>query len=301
MHAEPLGLAPDFTVDTALKRIGRACLDHLVRNEDAALAGNAEGIHQMRVAVRRLRAMLSAFAPLLPKEQRRWASGELEWFADALGDVRNLDVFASTLLHPARAELPPASEFERLALAVGARRRKAQEAAVAAILSPRYTDAVLGLLRWFDSSGWRAGGNLRELERPIRELAPVLLDRCRDKAQKLAKGYKRQSAAERHRLRIALKKLRYAGEAFAGLYHSFEVQPFVQRLKRLQDDLGDANDVRVGREIVAALTEPGRHTTGIGLAGHRVLAWNQRRLASLEAGVSRQLIELIDVTPFWWP
>src|SRR4029077_19869827 len=125
-----------------------------------------EGIHQMRVAVRRLRAILSTFAPLISKPQRHWASTELEWFADALGDVRNLDVFAGNLLQPARAMLPAASEFERLALVVAATRRKAHEAAVAAILSPRYTDAVLTLLRWFDGCGWRAEGGTGDLDRP---------------------------------------------------------------------------------------------------------------------------------------
>jgi triphosphatase len=284
-----------------LQRIGRICLDHLVRNEDAALAGNAEGTHQMRVAVRRLRALLSAFAPLLPTEQRRWASRELEWFADALGDVRNLDVFATTLLQPARAQLPPASEFERLALTLAAQRRRAQEAAVAAILSPRYTDAVLGLLHWFEGSGWRAGGNTGELDRPIRDIAPELLERCFYKAGRRARRFARQSAVQRHDLRIALKKLRYAAEAFAGLYHTAEVQPFIQRLKRLQDDLGDLNDVRVGLDIVAAMTEPGRRMTGVGLAGRRVLAWNKRRLAGHEAQIREHLHELVHATPFWWP
>jgi triphosphatase len=102
-------------------------------------------------------------------------------------------------------------------------------------------------------------------------------------------------------LRIALKKLRYAAEAFAGLYHTAEVQPFIQRLKRLQDDLGDLNDVRVGLDIVAAMTEPGRRMTGVGLAGRRVLAWNKRRLAGHEAQIRAHLDEMVHATPFWWP
>jgi CHAD domain-containing protein len=83
-------------------------------NKEAGRAGDPEGIHQMRVAVRRLRGILSAFAPLLPPEHRRWASNELRWFADVLGEARNLDVLAAELLGPARVALPAASEFERL-------------------------------------------------------------------------------------------------------------------------------------------------------------------------------------------
>jgi CHAD domain-containing protein len=83
-----------------LQQAGRACLDHLGRNEQAALAGDAEGIHQMRVAVRRWRAPLSAMAPFVPSGPRRRASNELRGVADALSEARNLDVFTSAVLAP---------------------------------------------------------------------------------------------------------------------------------------------------------------------------------------------------------
>src|SRR5689334_17799633 len=84
----------------ALRRTGTACLDQIIGNEGAVLAGVPEGIHQMRVAVRRLRALLSAFAKILPSEERRVAAAELRWLARALGQARNLDVLISGLLSP---------------------------------------------------------------------------------------------------------------------------------------------------------------------------------------------------------
>ena len=297
VHAEALDLHPCLSAETVLRRVGRACLDHMLRNEDAALAGDPEGIHQMRVAVRRLRAILSALAPLLPKDQRRWASGELRWFADALGDARNLDVFATALLPPARAALPVASEFERLALAAEKRRRIARSAVGKAISSTRYTEAVLGLLRWLDGHDW--SGAAEDLQRPIAAIAPALLERCREKAERRSKGFAEQSAKKRHRLRIALKRMRYAAELLGGLYDAAETRRFVQRLKRLQDDLGDANDVRVAREIVAALAPAGRRSTGIGHAGRRVLAWHRRRLAKNEKDLRHHLDEMLATEPFW--
>ncbi|HYM74313.1 MAG TPA: CHAD domain-containing protein [Stellaceae bacterium] len=319
VHAKPPGLAPGLSVNAALQRIGRACLLHLVRNENGALAGDAEAIHQMRVAVRRLRAALSAAAPLLPKKQRRWAADELRWFADTLGEVRNLDVFLGTLLPSAREDMPQASEFERLALAVGRRRQAAQEAAVAAILSPRYTSAVLDLLRWFDGCGWGAEAEAEALDQPIDEVAPLLLERCRRQVRRRAKHFARQTPAQRHRLRIALKKLRYAVEAFGELYDRAEIHLFVQRLKRLQDELGDANDLRIGRAIVAALVKPPlakplltkpslakpalsgprKGATGIALAGRRLIAWHKRHLAENEEGLRHHLREMIETEPFW--
>ena len=90
----------DKAVEAALERIGRRCLTHLLSNEQAALAGEPEGIHQMRVAVRRLRSALSALKRPLQKKHYRWASEELRWLAHTLAPVRNLDIFAACLVHP---------------------------------------------------------------------------------------------------------------------------------------------------------------------------------------------------------
>ena len=298
VHATAIDLHGGLSGEAVLRRVGRACLDHLLRNEDAALAGDAEGIHQMRVAVRRLRAILSAFAPLLPKDQRHWASGELRWFADALGEARNLDVFANTLLPPARAALPVASEFDRLSLAAERQRRATRAGVAKAISSTRYTEALLALLRWLDGEDWLIG-SADALRQPIETLVVTLLDRCRHQAEKRSKGFADQSAKKRHRLRIALKKLRYAAELFGGLYDPAETRQFIQRLKRLQDDLGDANDVRVARDIVVSLAAPGRRSTGIAHAGRRMLAWHKRRIVKNEPNLRRHLDELLAAEPFW--
>ncbi len=298
VHAAALDLRQGLSAEVALQRIGRACLDHMLRNEDAALAGDPEGIHQMRVAVRRLRAILSAFAPLLPREQRRWASGELRWFADTLGETRNLDVFASGLLRPARAALTPASELEPLGAAVARRRRAAHKDVVKAISSTRYTESMLALLRWFDGREWRTAFDGGLIEQPIEEAAPMLLERCRQKAEKRSRHFERQSVRQRHRLRIALKKLRYAVELLGSLYDADETRRFVQRLKRLQDDLGDINDVRVGRAIVTALARPGSRSR-IARAGRRVLAWHKRRLGRNEQRLRQHVSEMRNAGRFW--
>ncbi|HTW54022.1 MAG TPA: CYTH and CHAD domain-containing protein, partial [Stellaceae bacterium] len=250
VHPTPVDLRPGLTGEAVLRQVGRACLDHLLSNEPAAHAGDPEGIHQMRVAVRRLRAVFSAFGPMLPDEQGRWVSRELRWFGDVLGEARNLDVFASDLLAPARAALPDASEFERLMQAAGRRRQKAHAGVAKAISSTHYTETLLALLRWLDGGDWHLA-SAEALHAPVETLAPALLDRCRAKTEKRAKNFARQSPKKRHRLRIALKKLRYTAELFAPLYDPTEAKQFIHRLKRLQDDLGDANDVRVGRDIVA--------------------------------------------------
>lgn len=300
VHAPPLGLSAGLTAEAVLRRAGRAGLEHLLANEDAVLAGNAEGIHQMRVAIRRLRAVLSTFAPLLPPEQRRWASRELRWFADILGEPRNLDVFADELLRPARAALPDASEFERLALAAERRRRAAQASVVKAISSRHYTETLLALMRWFDGYEWCLAESTA-LQEPVEVIAPVLLDRCRRRTEKRAGNFAGQSAKKRHRLRIALKKLRYTAELFASLYDAAATKQFIHRLKRLQDDLGAANDVRVARDIIAGLAPADKRSTGIAHAGKRMLTWHERRIGKNEPDLRRHLDDLLAAEPFWQP
>ena len=90
-----------MTASAALRRIARSCTEQIVQNEPAVLAGLPDGIHQMRVGVRRLRAILSAFAPLLPENEYHWFSDELRWLGGVLGLARNLDVFADSFVAPA--------------------------------------------------------------------------------------------------------------------------------------------------------------------------------------------------------
>ena len=60
-------LKPGIAVDGALDGIFRACLDHCVANQDAVLAGtDPEGVHQFRVALRRLRSAFTVFGAVLP-------------------------------------------------------------------------------------------------------------------------------------------------------------------------------------------------------------------------------------------
>ena len=297
VRADPFALDPTLSAAEALQRIGRVCLDQILRNEAAIFAGRADGVHQMRVAVRRLRAALSAFRKMLPPQQRRRADDELRWLANALGEARNFDVFESALIRPAREALPDVAALRVLSAAARQRRRAAYAAARHAIGSPRYTALLLGLMRWFDAGGWRDAKATAKLDRPIGEIAPLLLDKRRRAAKRRGKGFAGQSAAERHKLRIVLKKLRYTSELLSSLYDTGAIETFTGGLKRLQDDLGEANDVRVAQDIVAELARSGGAT--IARAGKIVLDWHKRRLAKREPKTREHLRRLLAAEPFW--
>jgi len=299
VHAKAPALDPAMRGDAALRQIGHASLRHLMANEPAALAGNSEAIHQMRVAARRLRAILSAFRKMLPAGQRRAISAELRWLANALGPARNFDVLAGTLLEPARETVADAAELEAFAEAAERQRQIAYAEAIAAIRSKRYTALVLRTLRWLDATGWSERAGSVALHRPLADIAPILMERSRHATLKRARKFSEQSAAQRHQLRIALKKLRYTAEAFAGLYPRDRAEEFEKRLKRLQDDLGEANDIHVGRDLVAALTYTSASGEAIARAGRNILRWHRERVEQQEPETRQHLKELRRAVPFW--
>jgi triphosphatase len=301
-HAGPVALDPDMTVEDALQKIGNSCAAQLLRNEAAVLSSDPEGVHQMRVAVRRLRSALSSFKKMLAAGDHRWVAEELRWLAGALGPARNLDVFASELLPAARTGLPDEPGWDSLAATLDRLRRSAYDRSSEAIRSERYMTALLRLLRWFEARDWRqypASGDAALLSSPVGEVAPRVLDRRRRGVRQRSRGFAQLTPRERHKLRIATKKLRYTIELFGNLFGRHELSRFVGGLKRLQDDLGYANDVRVAHEFIPDLfteLEPN------GPAGHAwvaLLEWHDQIIAGRERKLRRHLRRLNDASPFW--
>jgi triphosphatase len=302
VHAPPVALEPDMTVEDALQKIGNNCLAQVLRNEAAVLSSLPEGVHQMRVAVRRIRSAISSLKKMFPAEGSRWVDDELSWLAGVLGPARNLDVFATELLPAARAGLPDEPGWDELAAALDRLRRVAYDRSSEAILSERYTTAMLHLLRWFEARGWRQHSGSEDaalLNSPIGEVAPRVLDRRRRRVRQRSREFGRLTPRERHKLRIAAKKLRYTIELFGSLFDDHDLPKFVSGLKRLQDDLGYANDVRVAHEFV---TELFAQTESRGPAGHAwvaVLEWHDQILARREQKLRKHLRRLNDASPFW--
>ncbi len=298
VQAEAVELDPGMTAGAALRRIVHSCLEQILGNEAVALAGIPEGVHQMRVGVRRLRAFLSAFAPLLSGDHKSWMSNELRWLGEILGVARNLDVFADGLMAPAAEAIGDSDGFAALQEAVAGRRAAARADAAAAIRSPRYTALVLRLLRWAEGD---AGQDARspDLSRPLAEIGSEILDRRLAVVQQRAAGFARQSPEQRHRLRIALKKLRYPLEILGSLYDEQETGRMVRVIKRLQEVLGDANDAHTASDLVAELAHHRADTEAIAEAGAAVLDWHARQLALRDSKTGKHVAEIREQIAFW--
>ena len=104
--AAPSGLSRGSVVDDVVACLLAGCQAHLQANQPAAEeAGAPDGVHQMRVALRRLRTALSLLRREIPSATMRELGGEAKWAASQLGAARGWDVFLTTTLErPSRLQ-----------------------------------------------------------------------------------------------------------------------------------------------------------------------------------------------------
>ena len=260
VKAVPVAFAPESDVQRAFQIIARACLHHLVANQSLMLGGNAEALHQMRVALRRLRAAISLFSDMLTDPQTEALKSELKWITGELGPAREFEVL---LKHVAR----PVADCERDGLGttlVSRELRLKREDALArartAVESLRFRDLALDTAAWIETGDWTrnpddAAGMLRR--RPFAAVAAEQLRRHWKKILKSGKHLDRLDPQHRHKLRIHAKKLRYAAEFFAPAFPRKRAvrrrKDFVASLEQLQDALGELNDIAVNEKLLEQL------------------------------------------------
>jgi triphosphatase len=301
VHALPVALEPAMTVEAVLQKFGCECLAVVLRNELGALAGAAEGLHQMRVAIRRLRAVLNGFKHMLPAEQYRWVGEELRWLARAIGPARDWDVLIDGVVATVTSRLLDPEDRDALTRAAEQARQRAHQEAETAIRSAHYTSALLKLLRWFTARQWReqpVSEQSAMLMAPIGEVAPSLIARRYKQVCRAAQGFAELEMAQRHQVRIRIKKLRYTIDLLASLFPATAVAGFLKLLKPLQDELGQANDVRVAHDLIADLRNSEGDAT-IDRAAGIVLGWHDRGLAENERKLLKRFEKLRHAKTFW--
>ncbi len=306
-RAEPLILTAKMRVDDALSAVLEACLRHWTANELAALDGNdPEGVHQMRIGLRRFRSALSAFAGLLPPQQSEWLKTEAKWVLGSLGPARDWDVFQSDLLAPLEANQPGATEFSALHLAARERQATAYQRVRETLSTPRYTRFLLQLGGWLEDRGWHCAeltaAQKAALDQPLLSLADSLLAKRHRQVLKRGKGFAHLPTPQRHELRIAVKKLRYTTEFFRRLYPTKSAKPFLRALRDLQESLGHLNDVAVAEHLLGELTENagrGKAAAQIHFAAGEVIGWYARGVIDIEPEMRSTWKAFAASKPFW--
>jgi CHAD domain-containing protein len=299
-----------MTIGEAFRVIGINCLRHVAANETAVAKGDSEGIHQMRVGLRRLRAAISVFGEMLPDPQTGWIKTELKWLASQLAPARDLDVFLSESVEPVRRAQPAKRELHTLRTELEGRRAKAFAAVRQAVQSPRYRTLLLDTLKWLETGDWTRNDDTRSWrERPIKAFARETLARRSAKVVKKAKKVEELDDLARHKLRIAIKKLRYTAEFFAGLFAGRKAEKrsaaFQDALKELQACLGKLNDIAVHEKLAARLIHgetPGggrRIRNGSAFAVGVVSGRQQSRIAPILRAAAKAASAFARVRAFW--
>jgi CHAD domain-containing protein len=237
------GLAPDTAPDVALRHIVAACHAELMKYRAVVLASRRPiGIHQTRVALRRLRAAFGLFKSAVDGPVVRALAAEAKWLAGECAPARDLHVCLNETLR----DVPPVirrignrlakTHLERARTALSGARFEGfhhqLEAFVA--LSPGHTD------------------------RRLDAFARSELGKRHDKV--VHRGRRLGSLDERrlHRLRIAIKKLRYAADFLRPAFASPLAKPYIEATVRLQGALGALNDRAVAAHVLADLATAAR-------------------------------------------
>jgi len=257
----------EMTVDAAFRSIAWNCIAQLQHNQNRLLQGyDPELIHQMRVAVRRLRSALSLFATAAPGIKDAGLNEALHWLASQLGPARDWDVFLGAMLPPVVTALPAEEGLVWLQQKAEKVCLEKREQACVVAAGARYSELILRLGAWLWRAPWRTTTVSAELDMPVSVFAAQMLDRRYRRACRCGRHLKALTAEQRHALRIAAKKLRYAAEFFSGLYPGKPTRRYIQALSHLQDELGMLNDqVVAGRLLAQIVMEDRLHERASGV------------------------------------
>src|SRR6266516_52206 len=208
IKAAPVALTPDSSRQAAYQAIARACLHQLVGNLPAMQGGDPEGLHQMRVALRRLRAAISLFADMLVDPQTQQMKAEFKWITGELGPARELDVFIKQVVNPVADSKPNGPGVAVLTRDLQQRREDAVTRATGAIESARFRDLVLDSAACIATGDWTRDDLARTLRKhPITVAAAEELRKRRRKILNTGAQLDALDAPRRHKLRIQTKKL----------------------------------------------------------------------------------------------
>src|SRR5262249_14027784 len=147
----------------------------LIANVPAVLAGDAEGLHQGRVALRRLRAAISLFSELLNDPQTKRVKRELEWLTSEFCPARELDVVLAKTVSPLVEHDRTLQQFNA---GLEGLRERGIERAHAAVDTARFRELLLDAAAWIEIGDWTRNEHEHTLRRrPISEAAYEQLDR----------------------------------------------------------------------------------------------------------------------------
>ncbi|MBL8481135.1 MAG: CYTH and CHAD domain-containing protein [Rhodocyclaceae bacterium] len=273
VFAAPSTLDAAQGVPQAFRVLAHACLRQWQANAAGARReDDTEYLHQMRVGLRRLRSVLQLFAPALPEPfVQRWMP-ILRARGDATGAARDLDVLCERFLATLRRAQPGRTELEVLARHGEAERRALRARLRASLAEPALVLDVLNLAADLQA--------LPDGKDSLPEFARARLTALYKRAKKRARSARAEDDESLHRLRVALKALRYGTEFLTSLLDGRRAARYAARVARAQDGLGKHNDLALLDARLGAWTALGGEVAvGAGFAAGWYASRGQGRAA----------------------
>jgi CHAD domain-containing protein len=285
LPAEPV---PVKQGDSIPKHI-RAGLDKNLRamvahDPGTRLGEDAEELHQMRVAVRRMRALLKSGRPFLDTDWSEPLRSELGWLGRALGPVRDLDVLLERL-HEETSDLDDdeRSAAARLISGLEIEHTQARQELLAALDSDRYIRLAAALAKAVRNALPTSKSSVDGRS----TLHGMVTTQFRKLRKSVEKGGQGISDAELHALRIQGKRLRYTAELASSISNK-RARRLVSATKDFQDVLGEHQDACVAEERVRELLR------GLGQEADAEVAFVAGRL------VEREQVRRDACRDRWW-
>ena len=240
----------------------------LSRDPGVRLGGESEDLHQMRVATRRMRSMLRIARPLLKPEWEEPLRDKLGWLGRRLGEARDLDVqigYFKTQL--AKIDASSRAAFERFIAALEQKRSKVQVKLVRQLRRPRYVTLINRLMEAVREPATASHAiSLPELARKAFKKLRKAVKALDDTASNMAW----------HNVRITAKRARYAAE-LAELCSGRTATRFIEKMKGIQDQLGDIQDACIAEDHLRRFTLEKKGKWSALLAGKMIDRQRQRR------------------------
>jgi inorganic triphosphatase YgiF len=303
-RAQAPGFGAETTLDAALAGLLRQGLAHFLGCWPALhSADGADAVHQIRVALRRMRSLLAVLRKAFPAAEIDYLRAESKRIADAFGQARDWRVFSDMVAAGPALRLPGAAGVAALIALADARAEAGRARGVGTLAAPATTRFALALHLYICARGWRnAAGEaeLRALGEPAADFAALALDHLFRRVKRRARGFEALAPEARHEMRIALKQLRYGVDFFGPLFRPCAaVTAFAEAASELQDLLGVANDAAVASHLVASIDLAGK--PDLAFAAGAVIGWCERGGLVDEAALRRGWKALRRARRFWRP
>jgi CHAD domain-containing protein len=255
-----------------------------------------EPVHQMRVAVRRLRSAIKVFRHAVRCPAVEAADAGLKALAAKLAPTRDWDVFVTETTAGLAAAFPTEQRLDRLLSAAERRRRICHDELRSFLASVEFRRIGIELACLAGDRDWQAmvgDGEQAGLAASLDEFAARVLRKRRKKLMAVDDGLTELEPVALHAVRLNAKRLRYAAEIFAPLYPGKATHRFIRGLSQLQDRLGTLNDAAVAAGLVANLT--GNHAFATGL----VLGFIGAHSSGTRERINKAWLKFHGLKPFW--